>query len=87
MPHVTNSEGMGREERLTKEDSEAGGQGCERGGEGGTESLLEAVRLGLGPEVGAEGSAPAEGQVRDDQLLRRLRDFICGSSLKEGWRG
>lgn len=52
------------------------------------ESVLDALRLGLGPRLDAAGSAlMPEAQVPDEVLLRRIREFIRGSSLEEGWRG
>ena len=92
MPRVPDTEGKEREKRLTNEDGDGGSVGSEGGGRedgpDGGESLVEAVRLGLEGQAGAAGLAlTPEGQVRDDVLLRRLRDFICGASVKEGWRG
>jgi len=83
------------EGREAERNEEVGPEGREMGrkedmgvaGRGG-EDLLEAVRAGLGPYVAAAGQTlTPEGQVRDDVLLCRLRDFICGASVKEGWRG
>ena len=93
MPHVTDTKSKEREERLTNEDGGEGREGSEGGGRedglsDGEESLVEALRLVLEGPSGAAGLAlTPEGQVRDDVLLRRLRDFICGASVKEGWRG
>jgi hypothetical protein len=100
MAHTENIE-RAREEREPGRDEESGvgPEGGEvgrnedakpegRGLGNGAEGLLEVVRAGLEPGAGAAGQAlTAEGRVRDDVLLRRLRDFICGASLKQGWRG
>jgi hypothetical protein len=99
MAHTRNIEGprerrdAGHNDEGGLEQRAAGGNdedvGPEARGIGSEEGLLEAVRLGLEPHAGDAGQSltTAEGRVRDDVLLRRLRDFICGVSVKEGWRG
>jgi hypothetical protein len=97
MAHETSTAGLAheaphdveRDEHAEPEERDIeGGEGSGPGGEPGTEDgLLEAVRVGLEEHAGGAGPWAAEGRVRDDVLLRRLRDFICGASVKEGWRG